>query len=80
MTRWTLVSLTRKARRARGKERANTMGKGRVLGKASRVKKRSEEHAETVARQDTNSANVGRKAAGPRNKRTMSERRRKLVT
>ena len=56
------------------------MRKERVLGKASRIKKCSKVHAETVARQDTHGVNVGRMAAEPRNKRTVSERRRKLVT
>ena len=86
MTRWTLVWFTRKARRARAKERtrgkespkakekengkgkAHTMTKERVLGKASRVKRRSEEPAEVVARRDTHGANVGRKAAELRDK------------
>ena len=88
MTRWVWISFTRQVRRARGKEttrarespKANAMRKERVLGKASRVKKRSEERAETVARRDINGANAGRKAAEPRNKRTVSVRQRKLVT
>ena len=66
--------------KGKGKGKGKHNGKGKSSGKASRVKKRSEEHAETVARQDTDGANVGRKAAEPRNKRTMSVRRRKLVT
>ena len=88
MTRWVWTSFTRKARRARGEEttrarespKANATRKERVLGKASRVKKRSEERAETVARRDANGANVGRNAAEPPNKRTVSVRQRKLVT
>ena len=92
MIQWTLISFTWKARRARGKEttrarkspkakeKANTLKNERVLGKASRVKKRSEGCAETVARRDTNGANAKRKAAEPRNKRTVSVRQRKLVT
>ena len=48
------------------------MRRERVLGKASRIKKSSEVHAGTVARQDTSGANVGRKAVEQRNKRSMS--------
>ena len=95
MTQWTLISFAKKARKARSKEatrakespkarakeRASKMRrKERVLGKASRIKKRSKVHAGTVAGQDTRGANVGRKAVEQRNKRTMSLRRKKLVT
>ena len=94
MTQWTSISFTKKARKARGKvttrakespkarakERASKMRKERVLGKASRIKKNSKVLAGIVARQDTSGANVGRKAVEPRTKRTMSVRRRKLVT
>ena len=66
--------------KARAKERASKMRKERVLGKASRIKTNSKIPAGTVARQDTNGANIGRKAVKPRNKRTMLVRRRKLVT
>ena len=92
MTQWTLISFTKKARMVRGKvttrakespqarakERASKMRKERVPGKASRIKKSCKVHAGTVARQDTNGANVGRKAVEQRNKRTMSVRRRKI--
>ena len=52
--------------------------KGKEKGKGkSLVKKRLEERAETVARRDTYGAKIGRMAAEPRNKRTMSVRQRK---
>ena len=77
MTRWTSILSTEKWARAKAKERARarespkakekekekakTMRKERVPGKASRVKNRSEEHAETVARRDTHGVNAGRR-------------------
>ena len=66
----------------KGKEKGNDKGKGKPesIGKDSRIKKSSKAHAGIVARQDTSGANVGRKAVERRNKRTMSVRRRKLVT
>ena len=78
MTQWTLISFRKKARKAKGKEttkarespkvraleRANKMRKGRVLGKASPIKKSFKVYAETVARQDTNGLNVGAKGGG----------------
>ena len=48
------------------------MSKERVLGKACLVEKLSEERAEIVARRDTSLANAGRKAAEPRNTRTIN--------
>ena len=66
----------------RGKSKRN--GKQNEKGRSSEKSKSNQEKsrvpAETVARQDTSGANVGRKAVEPRNKRTMSVRRRKLVT
>ena len=73
LTQRTLISFTRKARKARrkettrakespkarAKERASKMRKERVLGKVGRIKKNSKVHAGTVARQDTSGANVG---------------------
>ena len=64
--------------KSKGKGKQNE--KGKSSGKGSRIKNNSRVPAGTVARQDTSGANVGRKAVGPRNKRTMSVRRRKLVT
>ena len=66
--------------KARAKGRASKMRKERVLGKASRMKNNSKALARIVARQDTSGAILGRKAVEPRKKRTMSVRRRKLVT
>ena len=92
MTQWTLISFTKKARKAKGndkgkgKPKGKSKGKGKQnekgksSGKGSRIKKSSKVHAGTVARQDTSGANVGRTAVEQRNKRTMSVRRRKLVT
>ena len=71
---------TKESPKARAKERASKMGRERVRRKASRNKKNSKVLARIVARQDRSAANVGRKAVEPRNKRTMSVRRRKLVT
>ena len=64
MTQWTLISFTRKARRARGKEttrakespeakakgKANTTRKNECWERQVEPRKRSEERAETVAR------------------------------
>ena len=75
-----VTTRAQKSPQARAQERASKVRKERVLGKASRVKKSSKVHTGTVARQDTSGANVGRKAVEQRNKRTMSVRRRKLVT
>ena len=67
--------------KGKGKQKkANTTSEERVQEKASRIKKRTEDTKATMARRDTNGANVGRKAADPRNKRTASARWRKLVT
>ena len=64
--------------KSKGKGKQNEKGKSSWKGKSNQEK--CQVPAGTVARQDTNGANVGRKAVEPRNKRTMSVRRRKLVT
>ena len=74
------TDVAKESPQARAKEMASKMRKERVLGMASRIKKYSEVLAGTVARQDTSGANVGLKAVEQRNKRTISVRRRKLVT
>ena len=72
--------------KGKGKPQSKSKGKGKQneKGKSSGKGKSNQENASvpagTVARQDTSGANVGRKAVEPRNRRTMSVRRRKLVT
>ena len=68
--------------KGKGKSKGKSVGKGKQneKGKSSGKGKSNQEsfkvYAEIVARQDTNGLNVGRKAAEPRNKRTVSERQK----
>ena len=66
------VDFVHKERKRQGQRKAHRQ-------EANRIKKKSRVPAGTGARQDTRGANVGRQAVEPRNKRTMSVRRRKLA-
>ena len=66
--------------KGKSKRKGKQNEKGKSSGKGKSNQENSKVLAGIVTRQDTNGANVGRNAVGPRNKRTKLVRRRKLVT
>ena len=95
MIQWTLISFTRKARKGKekcndkgkGKPKGKSKGKGKQNEKGKsiwerQVKSRKIPRYLQELWQDRTQVErtLGEKRGGPRNKRTMSVRRRKLVT